>query len=101
MERHVTILRDFRDTCLLPCKLGRVIVKAYYRYSPPSADFIAKHGTLKAAVRIGLLPLVAVSYTALHFGMAVTATMVVSVFALLFILVSCYRISFWGNRING
>ncbi|GAG45914.1 unnamed protein product, partial [marine sediment metagenome] len=72
MESHVRILRGFRDTCLLPCKLGRVIVKTYYRYSPPLADFIVKHGTLKAAVRIGLLPLVAISYSTLHFGLVIT-----------------------------
>jgi hypothetical protein len=41
-------------------------VEAYYRYSPPLADFIAEHDTLRAFVRAGLAPPVAVSYAALH-----------------------------------
>ena len=75
MERHVTVLKRFRDTCLLPYAPGRAFVSAYYEYSPPLADFISEHETLKAAVRISLMPLVAVSYTAIHLGAGFTLTM--------------------------
>lgn len=67
-ESHVSLLRQFRDVYLLPHQLGQAFVKAYYRYSPPMADFIAEHDSLRAAVRVGLLPLVGFSYLLIHFG---------------------------------
>jgi hypothetical protein len=91
MERHVRIMRDFRDTYLLSSTIGHMFVKAYYRYSPPVADFIAKHKTLKAAARMGLLPLVAFSYAALHFGLAVTACGLLLTFMPLIFLVLVYK----------
>jgi len=65
-ESHVKILRDFRDVYLLPTKAGSAFVDAYYRLSPPIADFIAVHDTLRAAVRVGLMPAVGAGYVALH-----------------------------------
>jgi len=100
LESHVKTLRDFRDSYLLSWKLGRKIVKIYYRYSPPVANFIAKHNTLKTAVRIGLLPLVALSYTALHFGMKITATSIALVFVLSIILVLFYRRKIRVSRVK-
>jgi hypothetical protein len=68
MERHVSILRDFRDTYLLPHRVGSMFVKTYYRYSPPVADFIADHDNLRAALRLSLLPVVGASWVALKLG---------------------------------
>ncbi|MBW2601754.1 MAG: fibronectin type III domain-containing protein, partial [Deltaproteobacteria bacterium] len=68
MEPHVATLRQFRNKHLTPYKAGRALVETYYTYSPPIADFIAQHETLRAAVRIGLMPLVALSYSVLHIG---------------------------------
>ena len=68
MEPHVVILRQFRDTYLLSNKTGRYFVNAYYRYSPPVADFIAGCDSLKVLVRIGLAPVVAGSWVALNYG---------------------------------
>ena len=65
---HVEILRNFRDKYLITNKLGRKLVKLYYKYSPPLANIIAKHKTLKIAVRISLLPLVAFGYAMVYFG---------------------------------
>ncbi len=65
-EPHVKVLRQFRDIYLLPSRAGQAFVEAYYRYSPPMADFIAEHDTLRAVVRVGLAPLVAASYVALN-----------------------------------
>jgi uncharacterized delta-60 repeat protein len=79
---YVRILRDFRDKYLSPSRLGRALVNLYYKYSPAAAELIAKHKMLKAAVRINLLPLVAFSYSMLHFGPVVTA----AVFILIFLL---------------
>jgi len=66
LEPHVKILREFRDTYLLSNSMGQGFVDAYYRYSPPIADFIAKHNALRSVVRVGLMPAVGMSYVALH-----------------------------------
>jgi len=62
------ILRDFRDRFLLNNYLGKTFVELYYKYSPPLADFIAKHGNLRTVVRISLLPVVGMSWVALQTG---------------------------------
>jgi hypothetical protein len=65
-EGHVMILRQFRDVYLLPTRIGRALVDFYWKYSPPLADFIAKHDSLRAAVRVGLASVVGIAYVALH-----------------------------------
>lgn len=66
MEPHVMILRDFRDRLLLTNPVGKAFVRFYYTCSPPVADFIAEYGALRAIVRVGLMPVVGISYLALH-----------------------------------
>lgn len=66
LERHVQVLRNFRDAFLLTNKLGQAFVSFYYRNSPPVADFIAKHDTLRALARAALTPLVAFGYVSLY-----------------------------------
>jgi hypothetical protein len=68
MEPHVKVLRDFRDRVLLTNNVGRNFVELYYTYSPSVADFIAKHASLRRMARWTLLPLVGVSWVALHLG---------------------------------
>lgn len=65
-KSHVKILRNFRDVYLLPTSLGHAFVDTYYKYSPKAAAFIADHESLRAIVRIALLPAVGMSYAALH-----------------------------------
>ena len=48
---EIDILRQFRDECLLETAAGRAFVAAYYRTSPPIADFIAEHEALRPFVR--------------------------------------------------
>jgi hypothetical protein len=48
---ELDILRDFRDQVLLKNALGSLFVEAYYKVSPPIADFIAKNDFLRAVVR--------------------------------------------------
>lgn len=55
---EVETLREFRDRYLMTNRPGRVLVNWYYRVSPPVAAFIAKHESLKTAMRWGLTPVV-------------------------------------------
>jgi hypothetical protein len=68
MEPHVKILRKFRDRFLIDSKIGRKFVEIYYTYSPPIADFIAKHASLRIMVRLSLLPFVGMSWAVLKLG---------------------------------
>jgi len=52
---QLDILRDFRDQLLLKNALGSRFVEAYYRLSPPVADFIARNDFLRAVVREALI----------------------------------------------
>lgn len=58
LDPQVEVLRDFRDNVLLTNPIGKAFVSFYYRTSPPIADYIRKHETLRTATRIGLTPLV-------------------------------------------
>ena len=58
LEPHVKVLRNFRDSCLLTNTLGKAFVKFYYRHSPPIADVIREHASLRYATRLALFPLI-------------------------------------------
>ena len=87
-QEHVQLLRRFRDLYLMPHKIGRAFVDAYYRYSPPVADVIAKHDILRMMVRCTLLPLVGLSWMLLHLGMAQTLLILLLIS---FTMLVCYK----------
>jgi hypothetical protein len=62
------VLRKFRDRFLLENAAGRAFVRTYYTYSPPVADFIARHDNLRTLVRLSLLPVVGASWVSLKIG---------------------------------
>jgi len=82
MEPRVKVLRAFRDRFLLGNRVGRSFVRFYYACSPPIANFIADHDTLRAIVRISLLPLVGASWLALKLG---PASLIMAVIFFLFL----------------
>jgi hypothetical protein len=57
LHPQVQLLRDFRDRHLLTNAPGRAFVALYYRFSPPLADFIAQHESVRAVTRLALTPL--------------------------------------------
>jgi hypothetical protein len=66
MAQEIQILREFRDEYLLTNALGRALVDVYYRVSPPIAEFITEHPSLKPIVRAGLVPALALSTVAVN-----------------------------------
>ena len=68
-EKHVKVLRDFRDKVLLKFSLGKEFVRLYYKYSPPIAKKIAKSEIAKSIIRITLTPVVyMIKYYQIFFG---------------------------------
>jgi uncharacterized repeat protein (TIGR02543 family) len=66
MAEEVQTLRDFRDEYLLTNPIGQALVSLYYNLSPPMAEFITEHPSLKPIVRAGLVPAVAMSRIAVN-----------------------------------
>jgi len=58
MAPEVNILRRFRDKFLLQNHTGEMVVRSYYKLSPPIARAIKKSEMLGRVVRILLIPIV-------------------------------------------
>jgi YVTN family beta-propeller protein len=58
LDPHVEELRWFRDEFLLTNTTGTGIVEWYYANSPPVADYISQHESMRLLVRLLLTPLV-------------------------------------------
>ena len=65
-EKHVQILREFRDRYLLTNAAGRAFVRWYYLHSPAFADMIRGNETARSIVRIALMPAYAGAWALLH-----------------------------------
>ena len=96
MEPHVVVLRDFRDRFLLSNTVGKSLVRFYYAYSPPIAGFIARHNALRAVARVGLMPMVGISYMALHTTSFQKIMLILFSFG--FLLAACMAIRIFRGR---
>jgi len=69
MADEVVTLRAFRDKHLLTNTIGKNFVRLYYTYSPPIAEYIKEHDTLRFVVRLILWPIIyAIKYPYPSFG---------------------------------
>jgi len=76
LDPSVDTLRAFRDRYLLTNPAGRAFVAAYYRWSPPAAEFIREHEAARRVARCTLTPLVAaIEHTPLLWVSASAATL--------------------------
>lgn len=73
MAEEIRILREFRDQYLLTNPRGQGFVDIYYSISPPVADFIAEHPSLKPIVRAELMPIVVMCSIVLDIAPQVTS----------------------------
>jgi len=92
MAEEIEILRQFRDEYLLTSPVGKALVEFYYRVSPPIAEFITEHPSLKPIVRAGLVPAVAMSTVAVNTALAEKAA-IVGLLALLSV-----ALAVWATR---
>ena len=83
MEPQVEVLREFRNRFLLDNRPGKIFVHLYNTYSPPLADFIARHDNLRAIVRLSLLPMVGMSWITLRIGPLPTLLLMLSLIIIL------------------
>ncbi|HUV60098.1 MAG TPA: fibronectin type III domain-containing protein, partial [Desulfatiglandales bacterium] len=65
MDKHVKILSEFKDKRLVTNPIGRSIVDAYYKFSPPVANYLQKHPSARAVVRYALIPITGIAYISL------------------------------------
>ncbi len=49
--KQLDVLRDFRDDELLKSAVGSRLVDLYYQVSPPIADFISEHSSVRTLAR--------------------------------------------------
>ena len=95
MAEEIQILRKFRDEYLLTNPLGQAVVDLYYKFSPPIAEFITEHPSLKPIVRAGLVPAVAMSTIAVNTSLLEKAAIIG-----LLVLVSVALVV-WATRRRG
>jgi len=96
MTEEIEILREFRDRYLLANPTGQAFVDFYYMISPPVAEFITENPSLKPIVRVGLIPVVAMSDIAVNTTpaekMAITGLLV-----LVSVVLAVWVMRRWGN----
>ncbi len=96
MDKHVTILKEFRDRCLLTTPIGRGIVHTYYMLSPPVASYLHKHSFARTIVRYALIPITGIAYISLY----IHPLALLCAFVLLLLIIIYFTRYFVRSRIN-
>lgn len=71
LDKHVTLLREFRDKVMMANGIGQRLVGTYYSISPTLAGFVADHEALRYIARVILIPFVILAYIVLKTGAVV------------------------------
>ncbi len=58
LAAEIELLREFRDRILMPNIIGGILINTYYELSPPLADIISRHESLRAVTRALLKPVI-------------------------------------------
>lgn len=74
LHPKVNVLKDFRDKHLLTTRFGKSIVSFYYKTSPPIADFIREHESIRTITRIGLTPII---FAVMHPGLSIVLLLII------------------------
>ncbi|MCI5148713.1 MAG: hypothetical protein D3916_04870 [Candidatus Electrothrix sp. MAN1_4] len=98
LEPQVMLLKRFRDLYLLTNRPGSYFVQLYYTYSPPIADFIRQHETLRLLVRLLLLPLLATSFFLVELSLLQQLIIALVLFCFLFCSVGFFLTRFRKRR---
>jgi len=86
LDPHLDTLRWFRDNVLLVTGMGQKIVQTYYSYSPPMAEYIAAHPTLRSVTRGALwLPVIVIEFWRDRPSLLLTLAAMSGTFLLLFL----------------
>jgi hypothetical protein len=91
MAEEIQVLRKFRDECLLTNPVGEGLVDFYYQVSPPMAEFITEHPSLKPIVRTALTPFVAMGAIVVNTSLTVKVAILGSL-ALVLMIVTVWMI---------
>lgn len=82
INKHVAILKRFRDQRLLQYQLGKKFVSAYYKYSPSLAGYLREHEIIRMVVRWALLPVIGLSWVALYVQPLILVSILLLIFAI-------------------
>jgi len=93
--KEIQILREFRDEYMLTSPVGKALVEFYYTVSPPMAEFVTEHPSLKPVVRAGLMPAVAMS------AVAINTTMPDKIAIIGFVVLVSVALAVWATRRRG
>ena len=65
LSGKIQVLRSFRERILMNSSLGQAMVKYYYGHAEPWAEWIGRHGAMRALVRVLLAPVIGLAWVVL------------------------------------
>ncbi len=91
-EKHVTLLRLFRDKILNQTQWGQQFIQFYYKTSPPLAQLIRNSEILKTLFKLLLTPILIFAWLSLKIGIAQATCCLLLFFLTLFKITSMLKV---------